>query len=904
MKVISTPSNFYKPKRKLKVILNIKNHISILGGKINEYFNKIFMKRKKKQINTKQKKKKLIFVTYLASIIFGLSVICFFAVIIIFAYFSRELPSPNQLLERSFELSTRFYDREDSLIYEVYGEKNRTLVELDEISPDVIHATLATEDSEFYKHQGYSLRGMARALKNTFTGEGLQGGSTLTQQVIKNTLLSQERTIVRKIKEFILSLQLENRYTKDEIIQMYLNETPYGGQNYGIYSAAKAYFNKLPKDLTLAESAYLAGLPQSPTYYSQFGPNPEAGIERKNYVLYLMKERGWSDSSGRKFFLSDEDYQKARDEELNFETARVPLEAPHFVFYTKQYLIDILGEEVVEKGGLKIRTSLDPKAQKLAQDTVFSVVEDSKGLNVWNGAMVVLDPKTGQILAMVGSKGYNIDPQPENCISGGTGENSCKFDPYVNVAISNRQPGSAIKPITYATLLSQGYTAAQPFLDVPTSFEGSSPDKPYVPENYDGIFRGIVSLRKSLANSLNIPAVRALKIAGIDNMINLAEKMGISTFTDRTRYGLALTLGGGETKLLELTAAYSVFAAKGIYREPTPIIEVLDSEGNVVWKPASLETRALDEKVAFLISDILSDDGARSDVFGAGSLLNISGHTVAAKTGTTDDKRDNYAMGFTPSVVVGVWVGNNNNERMDPYIASGITGASPIWHKYLTEYLKDKKDEKFEAPKDVEKIEVDSLTGGLPYEDRKKRNEWFIKSTSPTAKSDWYIKIEICKIDGRITNEDCKKAKETSVKNFIKIQDVLPEWQPAVDAWIKEEYKGEDEYFPPQMVSRLEFDDDEVSNKDEVFVEIVGLDDGDTVPMEFRLNIETSSYYDIEKVRIYMDDDKKAEDSNEPFGYNFKLTSKDFGEHEFKVVAEDEKGNKGDTDIKLIIGGY
>ncbi|KKS28216.1 MAG: Penicillin-binding protein, 1A family, partial [candidate division WWE3 bacterium GW2011_GWD2_42_11] len=634
--------------------------------------------------------KKLKTLTVLATVVLTVMVVGLFGTVVIFAYFSRELPNPSQLLERSFELSTRFYDRNDKLIYEVFGDKNRTLVKMEDVVPYVTYATLATEDSEFYLHKGYSIRGMARALRNTFTGEGLQGGSTLTQQVIKNTLLTQDRTLVRKIKELILSLQLENRYSKDEIIQMYLNETPYGGQNYGIYSASKAYFNKLPKDLTIAESAYLAGLPQSPSYYSQFGVSPEAGIERKNYVLYLMRERGWVAGDGKRHYLSQQDYDAARGEELKFETSRVPLEAPHFVFYAKQFLINILGEDAVEKGGLKVKTTVDLDVQKIAQETVTNELDESSAsLNVWNGAMVVLDPKTGQILAMVGSKGYNLDSQPEGCIPGTSGENSCKFDPYVNVAISDRQPGSAIKPITYANMLAQGYSLAYPFLDMPISFEGAAPDKPYVPANYDGIFRGVVSLRRSLGNSLNIPAVEALKIGGIDNMIDLAEKMGITTFKDRQRYGLALTLGGGETKLLELTGAFSVFAAEGMFHRPVPIIEVQDSNGRVVYKPQEPAQRALDEGPAFLISDILSDNGARSDVFGTASLLNIPGHTVAVKTGTTDDKRDNYAIGYTPFVVVGVWVGNSNNEKMNPYIASGISGASPIWNTFIKEYLKD-----------------------------------------------------------------------------------------------------------------------------------------------------------------------------------------------------------------------
>ena len=857
-----------------------------------------------KTLTPLQRKKRLYSMTYLASLALVLMVGVLFILIIIFAIFSRDLPNPNQLLERSFELSTRFYDKNGELLYEVYGDKNRTLVKIENVSPYVAQATLSAEDSEFYLHKGYSLRGIIRALRNTFFGGSLQGGSTLTQQAIKNTLLTQERTVVRKIKELILSLQLESRYTKDEILQMYLNESPYGGLNYGIYSAAKAYFNKDPKDLSMAESAYLSGLTQSPTYYSQFGSTPEVGIERKNYVLFLMKERGWVEKDGRRHYITEEQYEQAKNEVLNFDTARVPIEAPHFVYYVKQYLTDILGLEAVEMGGLKVKTSLDLNIQRLAQETVTEEIEASKNLNVYNGAMVVLDPKTGGILAMVGSKGYNLDPEPENCVSGGTGENSCKFDPFVNVTTSSRQPGSAIKPITYATMLSQGYTAAYPLLDVPTQFEGSAPDKPYVPENYDGKFRGIMSLRKSLGNSLNIPAVKALKIVGIGNMIDQAEKMGITTFKDRSRYGLALTLGGGETKLLELTGAFNVFAAKGIYRQPTPIIEVTDQKGNIIYKPSQAEKRALSEEVAFLISDILSDDGARSDAFGPGSLLNIPGKQVAVKTGTTDDKRDNYAIGFTPSIVAGVWVGNSNNEKMNPYIASGISGASPIWNTFMKEYLKDKENEKFEAPKTVKKIEVDKLTGGLPYGGNEKRTEWFAQNTEPTAVSDWYQRIQTCEIDGRIANDACRDAGKTNTEDFIRVKAEFPYWQSAVDSWIKENYNNDKKYFPPLMTSELEFDGDNVTNKDDVHVKIVGVKEGDSVFLNFRLNVEVSSYRDVDRITFYMDGEKLAEDSKEPYGYSLELKSNNIGTHTFKVTARDEDDNKGEYEVKLNVVGY
>ncbi len=869
----------------------------------------IVKKIKIPKVGLNLKEKHLYILTYLASLTLIGMVTGTLLVIIVLAVISRELPNPNQLLERSFELSTKIFDRNNIPIFEVYGEKNRTLSRIEDISVHVQHATLAVEDAEFYMHQGYSLRGMARALVNTVTGKGLQGGSTLTQQVIKNTLLSQERTISRKLKEFILSLQLENKYSKDQILQMYLNESPYGGQNYGIYTASKTYFNKEPKDLTLAESAYLAGLPQRPSYYSQFGTNPEAGIERKNTVLMLMHEKGWIGADGNKYFINDEEYDAAIAQELQFQSSSIPFKAPHFVFYVKQKLIELFGEEFVEQGGLQVKTSLDLALQDKFQDIVYDEVEKAKNLDVYNGGLVALDPKNGQILAMVGSKGYFLESEPVGCISGITGENSCLFEPELNTTTSNRQPGSSIKPLTYATMLKEGYVSSYMFLDVPTKFPGSSVDKPYVPENYDGIFRGVMSMRKSLANSLNIPAVKALKLAGLDNMIDFAEDLGISTFKDRQRYGLALTLGGGETKLLEMTGAFSAFANKGRFYEPNPIIEVKNSRGDVLysWRDEGGK-KVMGEDIAFMISDILSDDGARSEAFGFGSLLNIPGYQVAVKTGTTDDKRDNYALGFTPSIAIGVWVGNNNNEKMNPYVASGITGATPIWHRamqtYLDEHFKDNK-EKFIPPENVVKINVDALTGMQTYDGNDTRGEWFIKGTEPASVSDWYKRIEICKEDGKIANSSCKDADRTKTETFIDIQAELPEWQMYVDKWISENYSGDDKYFPPKMQTCLKFDDDgDVEDDDEICVEIVNLNNGDRVPLDFRLSAEVSSSKDVDRVNVYMDDRRMTEDNSAPYGYNFELSPSDIGRHKFKVSAKDEDGNKAEKEIELEVVGY
>jgi len=903
------------------MIKRIKNRVSNKGRQVKKSYQKTKAKfitpKVKRNLKTKLNKykldkiegKKLYILTYAATFILISMVVGTFAVLVIFAAVSRQLPNPNQLLERSYELSTKINDRNDKPIFEVYGEKNRTLIKLDEISPHVAHATLAVEDSNFYAHKGFSIRGMARAARNTLTGRGLQGGSTLTQQVIKNTLLSQERTVSRKIKELILSLQLENRYAKDEILQMYLNESPYGGQNYGVYTAAKTYFNKEPSELTLPEAAYLAGLPQRPSYYSQFGTNPEAGIERMVTVLYLMYTKGWQGPDGNQYYISKEEYEISKEVELEFESSSIPFKAPHFVFHVKQKLVELFGEEFVEQGGLRVKTTLDLDFQEEVQEIVYQEIEDSVGYNVNNGGLIAIEPSSGQIIAMVGSKGYFLDSEPEDCVSGTTGEGSCLFEAELNVTLAKRQPGSAIKPLTYATMLKEGYTASFKFLDVPTKFPGAKPEEPYVPENYDGLFRGPMSLRKGLGNSINITAVKALKIVGIDNMIDLAEELGISTFTERERYGLALTLGGGETKLMELTGAFTAFANKGVFNEPTPIIEVTDANGNVLysWRENSGK-KVLSEDVAFLISDILSDDGARSAVFGFGSLLKIPNHQVAVKTGTTDDKRDNYAIGFTPEIAIGVWVGNNNNDAMNPYVASGITGATPIWNRAMKYYLQENYPDgtqDFEAPENVEKYTIDEFTGMLPYDDKETRTEWFVKGTEPSSVSDWYKRIEICKVDGRIANDECKDADRTSKKTFIDIQAELPEWQMYVDKWISENYTGEDKYFPPKIRTCLDFDDDgDVEDSDDICASIVNYNDGDTVPLDFRLSVEVSSGRDVEEVRVYKDGEKITSDKSEPYGYNFELSASEIGEHQFKIVAKDEKGNKDEDDIKLNVVGY
>lgn len=588
---------------------------------------------------------------------------------------ANQLPSPERLSEINGALTTTFYDRNGNVLYRLFENKNRYLVKLEEIPLRLQQATIAIEDKNFYTHSGFDLEGITRAAVAYFKKEKLQGGSTITQQLIKNTLLSPERTLKRKVKEIILAFWAERVFTKKQILQMYFNEVAYGGTSYGISAASQSYFGKQPKDLTLAESAFLAGLPASPTTYSPYGSNPELGRERQKEVLRRMVEDG---------YITQEQATQAYGEQLEIKPQFAQIKAPHFVMYVKKLLTEKYGEKMVAQGGLHIYTSLDIGTQEMAEKVVENEVNKLAGLNVTNGAAMVMDPRNGQILAMVGSKNYWEG----------------KYGSY-NVTTALRQPGSSIKPITYATAFKMGYSPANVILDAPTVFKNAW--ETYAPVNYDGRFRGPVTMRTALASSLNIPAVKALAAVGIPTMVQTAKDMGITTFEDPNRFGLSLTLGGGEVKLIDMMTVYSTLSQLGIRHDPQPILKVVDPSGIVLeenQQPAEGK-RVLPEGVAYLITDILADNKAREPVFGPNSLLKIPNYTVAVKTGTTDNKKDNWTFGYTPELVVGVWVGNNNGSPMDPRLSSGITGAAPMWNQMMIKLLDGKKDLAFKRPPEV-----------------------------------------------------------------------------------------------------------------------------------------------------------------------------------------------------------
>ena len=623
-------------------------------------------------------------------LIFILFLFIFFSMFYFFIL--KGLPSPKDLTTRDQEISTKIYDRNGILLYTIYKDKNRTPVKLSQVPNQVRLATLAAEDAEFYDHSGFSIRGMIRALKKNISEGKLQGGSTITQQLVKNALLSSEKTYVRKIRELILSIEVEMNFSKDEILEMYLNEVNYGGTTYGIEEASQHFFGKHVEDLTLSEGALLAGLPQSPTRYSPFGNNPELTFSRQREILNLMKINR---------FITSEEEQAASLERIMFAPNKTSILAPHFVMYVREQLIDMYGEEVVQKGGLTVQTTLDLNIQLMAEKIAKEEISKLKNLNVGNAAIIVLDPKTGEVLAMVGSVDY-FDTK-----NGGN----------VNVTIRPRQPGSSIKVINYAQALTDGLTLASIIDDSPISFNVRG-QKPYSPKNYDGNYRGKITVRLALAESRNIPAVKILASYGVDKMIELGKRMGITTWEDRSRFGLSLTLGGGEVKLLELAQVYSVIANYGVKNEIKSITEVKNYKNKILYsenKFKESDGKVLDPRVAYLLIDVLKDNIARSKAFGTNSMLVIPNHPeVAVKTGTSNDLKDNLTIGFNRNYVVAVWVGNNDSKPMSR-IASGITGAAPIWNKIMGSLLLSKQAEEWIPPE------------GLVYKECYSRKEWFLE---------------------------------------------------------------------------------------------------------------------------------------------------------------------------------
>ena len=688
-------------------------------------------------------------------------------------YVFKDLPSAASLKNlKAVPFSTQMYDRNGKLLYEIYRDQNRTPIKLSDMKPYVYQSVIAIEDKDFYKHQGVSLvSGILRAVRELVLKQTLEGGSTITQQLVKNALLTPERTIRRKLREIVLAISVEKLYSKEEILEMYLNQVAYGGSAYGIEEAAKTFFGKGAKDLTLSEAALLAGLPQAPSLYSPY-VNPDLTKQRRDEVIIQMAEQ--------KYITADQK-EAALASPIEVIPLKTTIRAPHFVFYVKSLLEEQYGADLVEQGGLQVTTTLDYNIQASSEAILKDELDQIKYLDVSNGAALVTRPSTGEILSMVGSVDYFAS-------SSGT----------FNVTTALRQPGSSIKPLNYAIGIDRKLvTPSTVFLDIPTCFTAEGQQGSYCPVNYDGQFHGPVQLRFALGNSYNIPAVKMLAVNGVENFVSSASAFTISSFNDPRRYGLSLTLGGGEVRMTEMAQAFSTFANQGIPKKLNAILKVEDRFGNVLYqfkdpnyvgdvsKPLSLPSflsiagkRVISREASYLISHILLDDNARTAAFGAHSLLNVSGKTVSVKTGTTDDKKDNWTIGYTPNFLTAVWVGNNDNSPMNPALTSGITGAAPIWNKIMKSILRNQPDLWPVKPENVIGMQVCNDTGAAAVKDDggkencSSRYEYFIKGTEPKDNPSSKQSIPINKDTDKLaspTDTNVENRDKTIIKDMFSI---------------------------------------------------------------------------------------------------------------------------------------
>jgi 1A family penicillin-binding protein len=640
--------------------------------------------------------------------------------------------------------STRIYDRNGRLLYEIVDlyEGSHANISLSDLPSCMANATVATEDANFYSHPGVDMEGIIRAIwVNIRGGEIRAGGSTITQQVARNLLLKDEmseRSLRRKLREMILAVELNRQYSRDEILELYLNQTYYGNLAYGVEAASMSYFGHSARNLSLAQCALLAGLPQTPAEYNPL-TNLDAAKERQKVVLGLMVKQG---------YITQAEADIAQSEELHFAASTFPIRAPHFVAAVWTQLERDYAEALYS-GGLEVTTTVDLSWQEEAERIVRQQLDDlnnppdgSPPKNAHNAALVAIDPFTGQILTMLGSPDYFDE----------------SIDGNVNAALAHRQPGSALKPFTYAAAFDPArpdpWTPATMILDVGTPFVTKKLES-YAPSNFGLAEHGPVLIREALAGSYNIPAVVTLEHIGLDALIRLTTRLGISTLTDSSRFDLSLTLGGGEIKLLDLTAAYAAFPNGGQRIDPVYILEVKDHEGNILyeWKPPSLGMPELDPRVAYLITSILSDDNARYPSFGRGSALSLGARPSAAKTGTTTDFRDNWTIGYTPNLVVGVWVGNADNTPMRD--VTGVSGAGPIWNQFMRTVLHGQPYLNFDVPDGLERVQVCAMSGLLPTPECPQYIwEWFIEGTAPTEPDNLYQKFVIDERTGNLADEN------------------------------------------------------------------------------------------------------------------------------------------------------
>lgn len=789
-----------------------------------------------------------------------------------FLWYARDLPNPNSI-KRQEGFSTQILDRSgQTILFDIFESKNRQFTPLNEIPETLKQATVAIEDKDFYRHQGFDPLATLRIAKNLVFQQRLIGGSTLTQQLVKNVLLTNERKLSRKIKELVLAIEIERKFSKDEILQMYLNEAPYGGTAWGIAAASQTYFGKKPGELSLIESVILAGMPQAPSLYSPYGKNPLAYVQRATDVARRMREDGYLSEEAEKELVK-------QLPGVQFRQVSNSIKAPHFVMYVRDQLVEMFGEDVVERGGLKVITTLDWDLQEKSQGVISEEIDKVAGpMHITNGASLIMDATNGEILSMVGSRNFF---DKDN-------------DGEVNVTLRPRQPGSSIKPITYATAFGKGYTPGKMIVDAVTEFPSGEPDKPYAPVNYDGKEHGPVNLRTALGSSLNVPAVKLLALVGLEDMLDTAYRMGITTLEptveNRLRFGLSVTLGGGEVRLLDMVTAYSAFANGGSKMEPVAILKVQDANRATVFEHKQLGAkRVIDEGVAFLINSVLSDNNARLISFGPNSLLNIKGRSVAVKTGTTNDRRDNWAIGWTTDTVVGVWVGNNDNSQMKA-VASGVSGASPIWRRQMLEVISKRPDKEFLPPANVEQVDLDVISGYRAHDNFPSYKEWVIKGSLPADMDPIHRLVEVCPGDPpKLASQVQIGQGNFEKKEYVILKEADPLtaddlWQKAIDRYI--ETSGNPLYKVPK-----EYCD----NPAGLHVQITSPGDHSRVdgspPVAVEIKVSVFSDKIIDWVDLYLNGTKELRWDRPPYEKTFTLDS---GIYTIRAVARTSDGQEAD----------
>lgn len=829
---------------------------------------------------------KQLFIGFLALIIIGLV-----SAVALFAYYSKDLPDLKKLTDQPMTESTKIYDRTGTiLLYDVYGEEKRTVISFEDMSQSIKDATIAIEDVRFYTHNGIDIRAIFRAILADLMHQKLaQGGSTITQQLVKKYFLTSEKTFSRKIKEAVVSLELEKKYSKNEILGFYLNQVPYGANAYGIESASLTFFNKRAKDLTIAESALLASLPKGPSYYNPYGPNKDALLKRKDYVLERMFSLG---------FISEDDYKKAQSESLVFAPQKKNIKAPHFVMHVKDYLETKYGEDYILKNGLKVYTTLNWDIQQIAEKIVYdAALKNNKDFGARNAALAAVDVKTGQILSMVGSYDYF----------------DISNDGNVNVTTMQRQPGSSFKPFAYAAALEKGFTPETVVFDLPTEFSSYTDQCPlinidfsaeknnlcYHPQNYDGRFRGPVDLRHSLAQSLNIPSVKALYLAGIKETVDLAKNMGISSLEKDGDYGLSIVLGSAEVRPLDMASAYSVFANDGIKNQQSSILKIEDSQGKILeeYKPQS--TQVLDMHTAREITSILSDNTARAPVFGDHNHLYLENLPTAAKTGTTQDYKDAWVVGYSPDISVAVWVGNNNGDKISKS-GAGVSAAGPIWNKFMRQTLEKFPPALLFPSPEPRTTTKDILNGNFEVNHIVKIDKISQKLATENTPPDLVEEASYKEVHSILYFID-KNNPQGDTLTDPKQDPQFLNWELPVLEWVKQQNLLGKNYNQPIIT-----DIDNIHIKENIpQISINSPQNNESVTSQY-LSINTSilSAFPIKQVDFFIDDQLLGSLFKYPYTLNFPtskiaLTS-DFS-HILKVIIYDIYGNRNEQQINIFI---